>query len=359
MPFRSYDEPMSDSELQPDQPRPAPRWRGPTISEIARAAGLGTATVDRVLNARGHVRETTRIKVMDTLAQLSGETPSAPEAGARRIAFISESGSTFNRALQDAVEAFSANRPELHCTFRAIPTTEADAAEIARLIEQSVTSADGLVLVAREDLAINRAIRQAAAIGFPIVCVTTDLPSSGRLAYVGCDQSAAGATAAHMMGRLIGPRSGKILLGVSAPYRCQEERELGFRRVIRSEFAGLSVDERVNSNDQADYSYGSVRRYIEEHGAPLGIYNVAGGNAGIARALHDTGLQGQVVFIGHELHANSRMLLESGGIDFVIGHDMDREVELSVATIAAHLDKMPPPVPPITQVRLYSKYNCN
>ncbi len=350
---------MSNGELQSDQVRTGPRWRGPTISEIARATGLGTATVDRVLNARGRVREATRAKVLDTLAHLGGGTLTVPVAGQRSIAFIAESGATFNRALQDAVEAYSANRPELHCSFQAIPTTEADAAEIAHLIERSAKSADGLVLVAREDLAINRAIRQAAANGFPIVCVTTDLPSSGRLAYVGCDQSAAGATAAHMMGRLIGPRSGKILLGVSAPYRCQEERELGFRRVIRSEFAGLSVDERVNSNDLADYSYGSVRRYIADHGAPLGIYNVAGGNVGIARALRDSGLQGQVVFIGHELHANSRMLLESGGIDFVIGHDLDREVALSVETIAAHLDKQPPPASPITKVRLYCKYNCN
>jgi LacI family transcriptional regulator len=142
--------------------------------------------------------------------------------------------------------------------------------------------------------------------------------------YVGSDQASAGATAAYLMGRVIGERRGKILPVISAPYRCQEERELGFRRVLRSEFTHLDVDERVNSNDQIEHSYQSVRKYIEEHGPPVGIYNVAAGNLGIARALHDEGLQGKVVFIGHELNANSRMLLESGGMDFVVGHDLVR-----------------------------------
>ena len=82
-----------------------------------------------------------------------------------------------------------------------------------------------------------------------MVCVATDLPSSGRLAFVGSDQTAAGATAAYLMGRVLGGRAGNVLLVISAPYRGQEERELGFRRVLRAEFPRLNVEERVNSND--------------------------------------------------------------------------------------------------------------
>ena len=35
--------------------------------------------------------------------------------------------------------------------------------------------------------------------------------------------------------------------------------------------------------------------------APLGIYNIAGGNLGVARALEELDLKEQVIFIGHEL----------------------------------------------------------
>jgi LacI family transcriptional regulator len=332
-------------------------WRGPTIAEVARAAGVGTATVDRVLNGRRGVREITRSKVLNVLAELGKGAGAASTK--RDIAVLADSGASFNRTLEEAVAAYGTTRDHINFTFRGINTADVVAVQFAQLIERAAEEADGLIVVAREDLMINRAIRTVSSRGVPVVCVTTDLPSSNRIAYVGSDQAAAGATAAYLMGRVLGDRTGKILLVFSAPYRCQEERELGFRRVLRAEFPGLDIEERVNSNDEFEYSYGNVKRYIDEHGAPVGIYNVAGGNVGVAHALRDTGLQGQVVFIGHELNANSRMLLEAGGMDFVIGHDVDREIAAGVEAIQAHLDGRPLPEAAPTTVRIYTKYSCS
>lgn len=357
---------MMDAAVRTAGSRDGQRWRGPTILEIARASGVGTATVDRVLNARGGVREATRAKVLAAAAALDGRSRNEPEPPAaapapdrRKVAFLTESGPSFNRTLQEAVEAYAASRADVECRFAAITTAEADPVRFAQLVERAATEADGLAVVAREDLTINRAIRAVTARGVPVVCVATDLPKSGRLAFVGSDQTAAGATAAYLMGRVVGPRAGKILLVVSAPYRGQEERELGFRRVLRAEFAHLEVDERVHNSDDIEHSYRNVRRYIEEHGPPAGVYNVAAGNVGIARALKEEGLDGKVVFVGHELNANSRALLESGGMDFVIGHDVDREVALSVEAITAFLDKRPASGGTATRVRVYTKFNCD
>jgi LacI family transcriptional regulator len=207
-------------------------------------------------------------------------------------------------------------------------------------------------------LTINRAIRAVVARGLPVVCLTTDLPNSNRTAYVGSDQIMAGATAAYLMGRMIGDRSGKILLVVSAPFRSQEERELGFRRVLRSEFAHLEIDDHVNSRDNFPSSYESVCRYIEEHGAPVGVYNVAGGNRGVAQALQDAGLTGKVRFIGHELNANSRTLLEAGGMDVVIGHDILAEVAVGMAEIEAGIAGRPPLGAPLSRIQVITKFNC-
>jgi LacI family transcriptional regulator len=350
---------MNDVAKHSSEARPEQRRRGPTILEIARASGVGTATVDRVLNGRDGVREVTRKKVLDALAALSNDGQREAVSVHRRIAFLTESGVSFNRSLQEAVADYGRARDDVDCTFTAIQTADIEPVKFAQLIERTAEEADGLVIVAREDLMINRAIRAIRGRGVPVVCVTTDLPNSDRIAYVGSDQTGAGATAAYLMGRVLGERTGKILLVISAPYRGQEERELGFRRVLRSEFTHLDVEERVNSRDQVEYSYQSVRKYIQEHGPPVGIYNVAGGNLGIARALQDEGLQGKVVFIGHELNANSRMLLESGGMDFVVGHDLDREVALSVEAISAYLDGRPVSHTTQTKVRIYTKYSCN
>ena len=176
---------------------------------------------------------------------------------------------------------------------------------------------------------------------------------------MGSDQTSAGATAAYLMGRALGERQGKILLVYSAPYRAQEERELGFRRVLRAEFSQLEVDDRVNSNDDSEHSYRHVMSYIENHGAPAGIYNTVGGNLGIGKALKDTGLDRRVVFAGHELNANSRLLLEGGEMDFVIAHDIDEEVAQSILTVQALLEGRPPPQSCRVPVRIYTKYNCH
>jgi LacI family transcriptional regulator len=334
-------------------------WRGPTIADIARVSGLGTATVDRVLNGRPGVKDSSRAKVQAAMELLAagggGQTPREP----RRIGVLTDSGVTFNNSLREAVDRYAGQRPDLVFSFSAVTTSEAKPIQYAQLLERIAEDSDGLIIVAREDVIINRAVRAVTSRGMPVVCITTDLPDSARSFYVGSDQFGAGANAGYLMGRTVPALEGKILLVVSAPYRGQAEREMGFRSTLRSQFAHLDVDERVNSHDEFDFSYQSVAKYIEDHGAPAGIYNVAGGNLGIGRALKDAGADKSVVFIGHELNANSRLLLEGGEMDFVIGHDLDAEVAQSALAVEALLDGRPLPQLGKTPVRIFTKYNCH
>lgn len=334
-------------------------WRGPTIAEIAQESRVGTATVDRVVNGRSNVREATRQKVLSALERLKHPKTASSHPSVKRIAFLSDSGDSFNKTLESAVVDYAAANLGIDCTFTAITTSKVDPVKFANLIERTAGEVDGLVIVAREDLIINRAIRNVVSRKTPVVCLTTDLPTSGRHTYVGSDATSAGSAAAYLMGHVVGNREGKILLVYSAPYRAQEEREMGFRRVLRSEFPKLTVDERVNSNDDTEYVYQNVVRYIEEHGEPAGIYNVAGGNVGIGKAIQQFNLTGKTVFIGHELNPNSRQLLETGLMNFVIGHDVLSEVESAAHHVVALLEKKEPKIALLSRVRIYTKYSCN
>jgi LacI family transcriptional regulator len=332
-------------------------WRGPTIADIARVSGLGTATVDRVLNGRAGVKEGSRAKVQAAMEALAGGGQPAREP--RRVGVLTDSGASFNNSLQEAVYRYASQRPDMVFSFSAVTTADAKPIQYAQLLERIAEDCDGLIIVAREDVMINRAVRAVTSRGMPVVCIPTDLPDSARSFYVGSDQFGAGASAGYLMGRTVPAQEGKILLVVSAPYRGQAEREMGFRSTLRAQFAHLEVDERVNSHDEYDFSYQSVAKYIEDHGAPAGIYNVAGGNLGIGRALKDAGIEKSVVFIGHELNTNSRLLLEGGEMDFVIGHDLDAEVAQSALAVASLLDGQPLPPLGKTPVRIFTKYNCH
>jgi LacI family transcriptional regulator len=327
-------------------------WQGPTIAEIAAEAGVSTATVDRVVNGRGGVAAEKAQAVLAALERRQGP-PGAAAAPSIRLGFACDSGQTFTATLVQALERVAAEDPGLGLEIFTQPTAEVDPPDFAEHISAMLSRCDGLLLVAREHFAINRAVQ--AADGTPVVCLTTDLPGSGRIAYVGMDQERAGSTAAWLMGRLTGGRPGRIVLVASAPYRCQEEREIGFRRVLRTEFPTLSVEESINSSDDPDFAYATMREILAAGPAPLGVYNTAGGNVGIARAIAEAGPA--VAFIGHELNENSARLLEEGGMDAVLSHDVAAELRQAIAIIRGRLAGIPVPEEAPARPLIVTKYN--
>lgn len=330
-------------------------WRGPRIAEIAKRAGVGSATVDRVLNNRSNVRANTRDKVIAVLDELQIPLRST-YVSPRKIGIISEAGRGFNETLKAAVARVNGRANDLELSFDGITSYDFNPIKFGQQIERFSRGVESLIVVAREDMTVNRAIRSVAA-KKPVICMTTDLPNSHRSAYVGNDQVSAGATAAHLMGRFVSQRPADILLVISAPYRVQQEREAGFRQVLRTSFPHLNIVERAHSNDSSVVSYDYLVSYLNAQKAPVGIYNVAGGSFGIGRAIEEAGLTDHVTFIGHELNDSTRAMLETGVMDVVIGHDVEREVETAAYYAKAVLDGSDAPAPAPSSVQIHTRYN--
>ena len=117
---------MNDVATRPSDPRTDRRWRGPTILEIARVSGVGTATVDRVLNGRGGVRVATRSKVLAAVDALNGgakpgpvAAPSAPGRVPRRL------GPRLQPHPAGSRGAYG-RRADVACTFAAVASAGAE-----------------------------------------------------------------------------------------------------------------------------------------------------------------------------------------------------------------------------------------
>ncbi len=193
--------------------------------------------------------------------------------------------------------------------------------------------------------------------GQPVVTLTTDLPSSRRSAYIGNDQYAAGSVAAQLIGQILPEKRNSILLMLSVSFRSQQEREMGFRRVLRSEFPHLKIEERVTSDDSTDTTREQLAAHIEAYGCPAAVYNLAGANRGVAEALEAYGKTHETVFVGHELPPCSRGLLEAGTMDYVISHDFVGEVTSAVEWIRAHANGAGVANPAPTQISIHTRYN--
>lgn len=188
--------------------------------------------------------------------------------------------------------------------------------------------------------------------------LTTDLPSSRRSAYVGNDQYAAGCVAAQLIGQTLPKAPSSILLMMSVSFRSQQEREMGFRRVLRSDFPHLKIEERVTSDDSTETTRTQLAAHIEANGCPAAIYNLAGANRGVAQALEAFGKSEDTVFVGHELTPYSRALLEEGTMDFVISHDFVGEVTQATNWIRSHVVGAGTSEPTPTQISIHTRYNC-
>lgn len=332
-----------------------PGWKGPTIRKVAELAGVGPATVDRVLNNRTKVRENTRNRVLAALAKLSSDGRSETRL---RLRLFCDSGDTFNFAMRAAMDEINGTMPGIEIEGHFVPTSDLDPMPFARSIEQDSAGADGVLVIAREHPAVNRVIRKLCVAGIPVVCVTTDLPSSRRSAYIGNDQYAAGSVAGLLIGRAMPRTPAHILIVASEPFRCQQEREMGCRRVLRSDFPHLRIDERVISDDRPESTRIQLVRHFQANGGPpAAIYNVAGANRGIAQALQDCNQGTKTFFVGHELSPHSRSLLEAGVMDYVISHDFLGELNAAIRWIQSFHEGVESS-PGFSQILVHTRYNC-
>ena len=331
-----------------------------STAEVATRCEVNASSVVRLVQSLGYsgYREFQGVLQQHLSASIGAKSlgPALRTDRPLRLHLIADSGRSFNEAAEAAAQRFCAANPTVEVTSDLNVSFMVDPADFAQRIEAA--KGDGIILVAREHPAINDAVRHTTAKGVPVICLTTDLPSSGRTAYVGSDQYASGATAGWLCGRML-PKgfTGRVLFVYSVPFRCHQDREQGFRHVLRSEFPGLEIDEKVSSDESVDVIYEAVRRSIAKNGPPAAIYNVSGANLGVGRALEDEGISETTLFFGHELNKNSRSLLERGIMDVTIGHDFDREVTLAVDCIRMARQGVQP-VNRITQSQGFTRFNC-
>jgi LacI family transcriptional regulator len=290
------------------------------LIDVARAAGVGTATVDRVVNGRGGVSAEKERRVLEAARALRlDRTLALRPTSLLRVAVVLQSAENpFYEALRDGFRRAEQCYRHLNVSCRMFSYDVNDPAGLLRLLERASGDADAMILVGFEHSAVNLRVSEFAR-SRPLVTLATDLPQTGRAAYVGPDNRVAGCVAGELMGRFVGQEGGEILLisGLSA-FRGHMEREMGFRSVLAQRFPGCRIAAFVESRELRREIGSVVARELERHPELRGIYNISAGNRYIAEALAAAGRASEIVFISHELTDTSRRLLREGAMDAVI-----------------------------------------
>jgi DNA-binding LacI/PurR family transcriptional regulator len=265
----------------------APRRRRPTIYDVARLAGVSTATVSRALNGTAAIAASTRAAIDDAVEQLGYR----PNPIARSL--VTKSTQTIALLLPDITNPFYAelvagaqelllerDQAMLLCTTAGDPEQEARYLRLLRAKHVDGALVDGLVLPSE---------RIAAFVedGFPIVCLDRDVDSS-LIPLVQVDNRLGARLATEHLLSLGHTRIAHV--GGPPDERISHERRGGYRDALAS--AGIATDPTIETSGD----------FVEQ-----------GGHAAMQRLL-ESGARFSAVFCANDLSAMGALnaILSSG-----------------------------------------------
>lgn len=319
----------------------------PEVKELIRITGLSRTTINRALNRLAGVHPRTQEVVDNAVLQLASragdEWPKTSPRKMKRYVLLIQAAETFTQAIVDEVRSLPCELRLRNCDLQPISCVGWSNEEFARLI-RSQREVDGLLVIAKNAPAIVHACRERVQAGTAVVAAHTDLDYPARGAYVGIDNRAAGQTAGYIIGRhLHGTAAADVAVIVETfAYRCHEEREMGFRSVLRQRFQSLNVIDVVKCDESNESTYDALRDLLHRYPNIAGIYNTAGGNRGAVRAIKEQGRAGEIVYVTHELNAVTEALLRRDCVDYIVAQSRKQLILEAIDQLDNLLAKIAP-----------------
>lgn len=314
----------------------------PTIHDVAREAGVSTATVDRVLNAREKVREDTARRVYEAArlvgyhaAGLIGQRVQMDLPRLRlgvvlhkeRQAFYQSFKAEIERAVTEAVGV----RASVVVEFASSQTPS----DFVALMEGMADRVDAIAATAVTHPEVTEAIIRLNTKGIPCFALLNDFAQGVRQNYLGLNNMKIGRIAAHLIAET-SRQPGKIAVFVGG-YRWHghELRETGFRSYFREYAQQFTILDTLVNLETRQLTYEATLDLLGRHPDLRGIYCAGGGMEGAISALREVRQPGEVALVVNELTPESRSALISRYVSMAIATPLTRLCNDLVALASA------------------------
>lgn len=306
-----------------------------TLKDVAARAGVGSATVDRVINERGNVSKDVSRKVLQAARELGLKRllPDHYRPTIRIEVILARPELPLIERMRQQFQHLTTTLDSSILIHRTILKDER-ATTIARALLR--TSCDAVIVYMPDDPDIHAAVSALKARDIPVVTLISDVPGSDRIAYAGPDHFMSGRSAGYFISRMAPPGPVAVLCN-SREIQSHDQRIRGMEAYLTGR-RGFSIAAVVEGRDDRDLSEGLVRRLFTQRRDIVAIYNVGAGNIGVAAAIRADILDARPVFIGHELTKYSAALLTEGIMSLTIDQCPELQARLAVNHILRHFD---------------------
>lgn len=297
-----------------------------TIADVARVAGVGVATVDRVINQRAPVRPETAQRVLRAAEAIGFRGAGLikkriNENGKKhRLGFlVQKRRSTFFQLLAQALTDASRVSPSIQGALIEFMDDLTPRLVVEQMREMA-TKVDALAVVATEHPHICNAIDELSAQGFPIFSLISDVTAVKRSGYVGIDNWKVGRTAAWAIANL-NPKPGKVAIMMGTHrYVCQEQCEISFRSYFRERALDFQILETLISLEDSNLAEEATLELLQQHPDLVGFYVASGGIEGVLNGLREHSPAQKIITVCHELTPLTSAALIDGYVAMVISH---------------------------------------
>lgn len=300
-----------------------------TLKDIAREAGVGAATVDRYLNSRSQLKQTTVDKIQTAMKTLNFQgasqfRPPAMVAGKTiRIGMIVPrvSGSIYEMLTTQISQRMSQHYQQevvpvmVDCDIRDLNTVSATIIRLAKEV-------DVLGMVVLDDPQVKLAISKAAETGARIFTLFSPLSHSGQIAHIGLDDRKAGRAAAWLAQRLTGNQLNVAIFQGNNRFLCQEDCESSFRSWFREQNLRPQITGPLHTLEDVRYAEIQTNKLLLEHPELNLIYAPCGGVGGIIDSLRNHPRKDEIFMICHGPFVGWEQALVDGTVDVIIYQDL-------------------------------------
>jgi LacI family transcriptional regulator len=319
--------------------------RRPTIADLADAAGVSVATVDRVLNARHRVSEPTAGRVLRAAEAIGFHA--APLLKHRLRSDVPER--CFGFLLQRPDPFYTQLGADLAAATRALTqfrgkpivdfAPDLSPTVIAERLLRLGETAQAVGLVSVDHPRVSDAIATLRARGVPTFAILTELGAEAAVPYIGRDNRKEGRTAAWLIAKAA-KRPGKVGIIVgSHRFLCQEIAEISFRAYLRENAPEFRPLEPLVNLEDPRIAYTATQDMIATHRDLVGVYICGGGMEGAINGARDETRPGDVAIVCNELTANTRAGLIDGVLTAVISTPTALLADRAVSAMAAALSE--------------------
>ncbi|KMZ12274.1 Transcriptional regulator, LacI family [Candidatus Burkholderia humilis] len=313
----------------------------PTIPDLAAAAGVSVATVNRVLSGTGTVRQSTAQGVVDAAQQIGFYGLRALQ---HRIATSARQVFKFGIVLQSPHRSFTemlasnleragseSAEGDVRLTIEVVEDLSPE--RVVSIMNALSSDADALAIVAPDHPIVSETIDRLGDKGMPVVDLISPISARVPVGYVGLDSWKVERASAWALANT-SRRPGKlaILIGTHR-FRNHDLNKSGFRSYFRENEGEFVILESISTFESDAIAREVTEKLLRDHPDSCGIAIFCGGVSGVLAALRSRKSTQAIRAVSYDLFDSTIAGLVDHTLTMVIAHPYERVAREAIATL--------------------------